>query len=145
MDYSIGQVSRMTGLPVSTLRYYDKEGLFPGMERTSGIRRFTEGELERLHVIECLKRSGLEIRNIRRFRQWCAQGSTTYPSGRSFSCSRGDLRSVPPDVLRPVGCIHKIKPVHLPRFFTSSSMRRFQSALRGLAARTLHTASLMTS
>ena len=24
MDYSIGQVSRMTGLPVSTLRYYDK-------------------------------------------------------------------------------------------------------------------------
>lgn len=34
---------------------------------------------------------------------------------------------------------------HLPRFFTSSSMRRFQSALRGLAARMLHTASLMTS
>lgn len=79
MDYSIGQVSRMTGLPVSTLRYYDKEGLFPGMERTSGIRRFTEGELERLHVIECLKRSGLEIRDIRQFMQWCTQGSATYP------------------------------------------------------------------
>ena len=79
MDYSIGQVSRMTGLPVSTLRYYDKEGLFPGMERTSGIRRFTDGELERLHVIECLKRSGLEIRDVRQFMQWCTQGSATYP------------------------------------------------------------------
>ena len=79
MDYSIGQVSRMTGLPVSTLRYYDKEGLFPGMERTSGIRRFTDGELERLHVIECLKHSGLEIRDVRQFMQWCTQGSATYP------------------------------------------------------------------
>ena len=78
MDYSIGQVSRMTGLPVSTLRYYDKEGLFPGMERASGIRRFTEGELERLRLIECLKRSGLEIRDIRQFMEWCTEGSGTY-------------------------------------------------------------------
>ena len=77
--YSIGQVAEMFGLPVSTLRYYDKEGLFPGMERTSGIRRFTEGELERLRVIECLKRSGLEIKEIKQFMEWCAQGSETYP------------------------------------------------------------------
>lgn len=34
--YTIGQVSEMFGLPVSTLRYYDKEGLFPQMERASG-------------------------------------------------------------------------------------------------------------
>ena len=38
--YTIGQVAEMFGLPVSTLRYYDKQGLFPGLERTSGIRRF---------------------------------------------------------------------------------------------------------
>lgn len=31
--YTIGQVSEMFGLPISTLRYYDKQGLFPGMER----------------------------------------------------------------------------------------------------------------
>lgn len=31
--YTIGQVSQMCGIPVSTLRYYDKEGLFPHMER----------------------------------------------------------------------------------------------------------------
>ena len=37
--YTIGQVSKMFGLPISTLRYYDKEGLFPDMERSSGIRR----------------------------------------------------------------------------------------------------------
>ena len=55
--YTIGQVSEMFSLPISTLRYYDKEGLFPQMERSSGIRRFSERELEALRVIECLKRS----------------------------------------------------------------------------------------
>ena len=82
--YTIGQVSQMSGLPVSTLRYYDKEGLFPGMERSSGIRRFTERELEALRVIECLKKSGLEIREIRQFMAWCAQGSVTYPQRREL-------------------------------------------------------------
>ena len=36
-EYSIGQVSKQFGLPVSTLRYYDREGLFPGLERSGGI------------------------------------------------------------------------------------------------------------
>lgn len=62
--YTIGQVSEMFSLPISTLRYYDKEGLFPQMERSSGIRRFSERELEALRVIECLKRSGPEIKAI---------------------------------------------------------------------------------
>ena len=77
--YTIGQVSEMFGLPISTLRYYDKEGLFPGLERQSGIRRFSERELEALRVIECLKRSGLEIKDIKQFMAWCTEGSATYP------------------------------------------------------------------
>ena len=73
--FTIGQVSEMFHIPISTLRYYDKEGLFPGLERTSGIRRFGEAELEALRVIECLKQSGLEIKDIKRFMQWCCEGS----------------------------------------------------------------------
>ena len=75
--YTIGQVSEMFDLPVSTLRYYDKEGLFPGIRRDSGIRKFGEKELEALRVIECLKKSGLEIRDIKQFMEWCVQGSET--------------------------------------------------------------------
>lgn len=82
--YTIGQVSERTGLPISTLRYYDKEGLFPHMERVSGARRFSERELEALRVIECLKASGLEIRDIRQFMDWCALGSETYPQRREL-------------------------------------------------------------
>lgn len=77
--YTIGQVSQLFGVPISTLRYYDKEGLFPGLERSSGIRRFGEQELEALRVIECLKRSGMEIKDIKRFMLWCARGGETYP------------------------------------------------------------------
>ena len=54
--YTIGQISEMFHIPVSTLRYYDKEGLFPHMQRSSGIRKFTDQEIETLHVIECLKK-----------------------------------------------------------------------------------------
>ena len=82
--YSIGQVSERFGLPVSTLRYYDKEGLFPNLQRTAGIRRFEETELEALRVIECLKKSGMEIRDIKQFMEWCAQGSATYPQRRAM-------------------------------------------------------------
>ena len=52
--YSIGQVAEMFGLPISTLRYYDKQGLFPNMERVSGIRKFSEAEIEALRVCSCL-------------------------------------------------------------------------------------------
>lgn len=77
--YTIGQVAALCGLPVSTLRYYDKEGLFPNLQRTSGIRQFGEQELEAIRVIECLKKSGLELRDIKQFMSWCAEGSATYP------------------------------------------------------------------
>ena len=82
--YTIGQVSEMFGLPVSTLRYYDKEGLFPDMQRESGIRQFSDKELAALRIIECLKKSGLEIKDIKQFMLWCAEGSATYPQRREL-------------------------------------------------------------
>lgn len=86
--YSIGQVAEMFGLPVSTLRYYDKQGLFPGMERSSGVRRFSEAELEKLRVIQCLKETGMDIREIRQFMEWCAEGPSTFPQRRALFESR---------------------------------------------------------
>lgn len=82
--YTIGQISSMFNIPVSTLRYYDKEGLFPDIQRNSGIRKFTDKEIETLHVIECLKKSGLEIKNIKQFMKWCSQGRETYGQRHSL-------------------------------------------------------------
>ena len=76
--YTIGQVAEMFDLPISTLRYYDKQGLFPRLERESGIRKFSDNEIEALRVIECLKKSGLEIKDIKLFMDWCVEGASTY-------------------------------------------------------------------
>ena len=82
--YSIGQVAEIFGLPISTLRYYDKQGLFPNMERVSGIRKFSEAEIEALRVIECLKKAGMEIKDIRQFMDWCVEGPATYPQRKAM-------------------------------------------------------------
>ena len=76
--YTIGQVSEMFHLPISTLRYYDKEGFFPNLVRKGNIRYFSDNELEALRVIECLKQSGLEIKDIKQFFEWVTEGSSTY-------------------------------------------------------------------
>ena len=82
--YSIGQVAEMFGLPISTLRYYDKQGLFPNMERVSGIRKFADTEIEALRVIECLKKAGMEIKDIQQFMDWCVEGPDTYPQRKAM-------------------------------------------------------------
>ena len=67
--YSIGEISKMFDLPISTLRYYDKEGLFPHLKRVNGVRQFSENEIETLRIIDCLKRSGLEIKDIKEYNE----------------------------------------------------------------------------
>jgi len=78
MSYTIKQVSEMTGLPIPTLRYYDKEGLLPGLQRReSGYRIFTEDDLETIQIIECFKQSGLQIKEMKNFMELAAQGDET--------------------------------------------------------------------
>jgi len=68
MEYSILQVSKKTGLKTYVLRYYEKEGLLPDVCRNEkGIRRYTEDDLEWLHLICCLKNTGMSIKQIREF------------------------------------------------------------------------------
>jgi DNA-binding transcriptional MerR regulator len=78
MFYSIGEVALMFNIPASTLRYYDREGLFPNMKRSiGGIRLFSDVEVETLKVIECLKTTGMEIKDIKLFLDWCLEGNST--------------------------------------------------------------------
>ena len=82
--YTIGQVSEMFHLPISTLRYYDKEGFFPNLERKGNIRYFSDNELEAIRVIECLKQSGLEIKDIKQFFEWVTEGSPAIQNEKNY-------------------------------------------------------------
>ena len=80
MGYTVGQMAKRLGVAPSTLRYYDKEGLLPFVERSGGgIRVFQESDYEWLTVIECLKQSGLSIKEIRRYIDLCREGDATIP------------------------------------------------------------------
>lgn len=89
IQYSIGEVASLAGIPISTLRYYDREGLFPNLERSGGgIRRFTDKEVEALGIIECLKTSGLSIQEIKQFLDWCQEGDSSLQKRRELFYER---------------------------------------------------------
>lgn len=89
MAYSIGEVSGMTGIAISTLRYYDREGLFPAMERSNGgTRVFSDMELDTLRMIECLKMTDMPIKDIKQFLDWCQQGDSTLELRRDMFYER---------------------------------------------------------
>ena len=76
--FSISEVAKELNLTVYTLRYYDKEGLMPFIERTSsGIRVFKESDISALKIVECLKASGMPIKEIKNFIDWCSDGDST--------------------------------------------------------------------
>ncbi len=78
MIYTIGEVAKMLNIATSTLRYYDKEGLLPFVERSSsGIRMFKDQDISGLMTIECLKKTGMPIKDIKHFMDYCINGDST--------------------------------------------------------------------
>lgn len=78
MIYTVGEMAKMLGIPSSTLRYYDKEGLLPFVERSpGGIRMFQEKDYELLKIIECLKKAGMSIKDIKTYIELTLQGNDT--------------------------------------------------------------------
>ncbi len=85
MEYTIKQVSEKTGLSIYALRYYDKEGLLPLVKRSpSGIRKFTDNDIDWIGLICCLKNSGMSIDNIKEFMNLCLQGNETVETRKNI-------------------------------------------------------------
>lgn len=67
MDISIGQLARLTGLPVKTVRYYSDIGLVPAAARTAaGYRRYDQAGLVRVELVRTLRDLGLDLATIHR-------------------------------------------------------------------------------
>ena len=78
MLYTIGEMAKLLDIPASTLRSYDKQGLLPFVERSkSGIRMFQEKDYEWLKLIECLKKSGLTLSEIKNYIFMAIRGDET--------------------------------------------------------------------
>lgn len=76
--YTIGEMAKKLNMAPSTLRYYEQEGLMPFVERSEGgIRMFKDSDIEWLTVIGCLKKTGMPLKDIKAFIDWCAEGDAT--------------------------------------------------------------------
>ena len=78
MSYSIGELSKKFNIAPSTLRYYEKEGLLSQVKRkASGVREFDEEDCRTLLLVDCLKQSGMSIREISQFSELMRCGDRT--------------------------------------------------------------------
>ena len=77
MGYSISEVAKMLNVSTHTIRYYDKEGLFPMVKRVNGIRVFEEKDFPWLRVLNCLKNTGMPIKKIKEYLDLCEKGDAS--------------------------------------------------------------------
>lgn len=89
MFYTVKDVSERTGLTPYTIRYYLKEGLFPSIQRDSnGTRLFSDVDIETIYMIECMKKSGMTISEIRQYMQWLEEGDCNIDKCLSLFCEK---------------------------------------------------------
>jgi len=85
MIYTISEAAETLGLTAPTLRYYDKEGLLPFVDRSAkGIRMFKKDDFEWLRLIGCLKATGMPIKDIKKFIDWFTEGDSTLMQRREM-------------------------------------------------------------
>lgn len=64
----IGELSKLTGCPIGTIRFYEQKGVLPGIARSmSGQRAYTEKDLRRLPFIMDCRTNGMKLECIERF------------------------------------------------------------------------------
>ena len=81
----IGALSARTGRSVHTIRWYEAQGLIPGVVRDAGGRRtYSEQHVGWLELMERLRRSGMSIAEMRRYTALVKQGRSTLAQRREM-------------------------------------------------------------
>lgn len=75
--YTPAEAAERSGFSLDTLRYYEREGILPGVERaSSGHRVYSEANLGTLNFLRCLRDTGMPISLLRRYGQLCQDEQT---------------------------------------------------------------------
>lgn len=103
MVYTVGEMAKRLGITASTLRYYDKEGLLPFVERSSGgIRMFQESDIAWLQIIGCMKKAGMSIRDIRQYIELALRGDDSIDTRLAMFRQQRDVLLAQLDELRTI-------------------------------------------
>ncbi|MFJ9854008.1 MerR family transcriptional regulator [Streptomyces sp. NPDC101150] len=93
-QYTISEVAEHTGLSAHTLRWYERIGLMPHVDRThTGQRRFTNRDLDWLNLVTKLRLTGMPVADMVRYAELVREGDGTFPEREELlTAHREDVR-----------------------------------------------------
>ncbi|MFH8343666.1 MerR family transcriptional regulator [Streptomyces sp. NPDC018045] len=93
-QYTISEVAEHTGLSAHTLRWYERIGLMPHVDRThTGQRRFSNRDLDWLDLVTKLRLTGMPVADMVRYAELVREGAHTFPEReRLLTAHREDVR-----------------------------------------------------
>lgn len=76
--YTMKEVCKEVGWNYETLKFYCKEGLIPNIKRDkNNYRLFDENNIEWIKALQCLKKCGMSLKDMREYLQYCMEGPDT--------------------------------------------------------------------
>lgn len=79
--YTMKQACKLTNLPYETLKFYCNEGLIPNIKRNkNNYRVFDERNIRWINNMQCLKRCGMSIKEMKDYLKLCLEGQPTIPA-----------------------------------------------------------------
>lgn len=89
-DFHIGELSARTGRSIYTIRWYEKQGLIPGVARDAGGRRlYAEHHVAWLDLIDRLRRTGMSVAQLRDYVSLTKKGKAALPEQRALLEAHG--------------------------------------------------------
>lgn len=83
--YTSKQVCDQVGISYETLKFYCKEGLVPNVKRDkNNYRKFDEKNIAWLKGIQCLRKCGMSIKDIKVYMNYCLEGESTIPERKEM-------------------------------------------------------------
>jgi DNA-binding transcriptional MerR regulator len=78
MTRTIQRAAAETGVSRDTLRYYERIGILPGIERSkSGHRRFSDDDMGWIKLVQCLRATGMPIEDLHSYAELMQRGDST--------------------------------------------------------------------
>ena len=98
---TIAEVSKKTELSADTLRYYERIGIIPEVERSeSGIRNYTDYDLGWIEFSKCMRNSGMSIESIIEYIKLYNKGDVTLEARKQLLISQKDIMQEKLNILK---------------------------------------------
>lgn len=89
-DFHIGELAARTGRSIDTIRWYEKQGLIPGVARDAGGRRvYADHHVAWLDLIDRLRRTGMSVAQLREYTTLARKGPQTLKEQRALFTTHG--------------------------------------------------------